>query len=156
MPHVYDAAWSGDPTNPGVFITITGSEISAGLTQSGHIIVDLTGTNTSSYNFVAGVSNAVLGTNYVIVSDSTTAGVVGRTTGGNTTPNEPADTPTYWISNDFLNLVNALPPSLDGNGFNTPTTTPAGGRPYFDGVTAGGLDTDARIWLNNNGYWTNY
>ena len=154
MPHVYDAAWSGDPTNPGVFITIIGSEISAGLTQSGHIIVDLTGTNTSSYNFVAGVSNAVLGTNYVIVSDSTTAGVVGRTTGGNTTPNEPADTPTYWISNDFLALVNALPPSTNVGSNATQSVTFA--RPYFDGVTAGGFAADAKDWLKTYGYWTNY
>ena len=159
MPHVYDAAWSGDPTNPGVFITITGSEISAGLTQSGHIIVDLTGTNTSSYNFVAGVSNAVLGTNFVIVSDSTTAGVVGRTTGGNTTPNEPADTPTYWISNgstpdDFLNLVNALPPSTNVGSNATQSGTFA--RPYFDGASAGGFAADAKDWLKTYGYWNNY
>ena len=148
MPHVYDAAWSG----PGV--TASGSEISAGLTQSGHIIVDLTGTNTSSYNFVAGVSNAVLGTNYVIVSDSTTAGVVGRTTGGNTTPNEPADTPTYWISNDFLNLVNALPPSTNV-GFNAGESGTFS-RPYFDGASAGGFAADAKDWLKTYGYWTNY
>ena len=148
MPHVYDAAWSG----PGV--TASGSEISAGLTHSGHIIVDLTGTNTSSYNFVAGVSNAVLGTNYVIVSDSTTAGVVGRTTGGNTTPNEPADTPTYWISNDFLNLVNALPPSTNV-GFNAGESGTFS-RPYFDGASAGGFAADAKDWLKTYGYWTNY
>ena len=148
MPHVYDAAWSG----PGV--TASGSEISAGLTQSGHIIVDLTGTNTSSYNFVAGVSNAVLGNNFVIVSDSTTAGVVGRTTGGNTTPNEPADTPTYWISNDFLNLVNALPPSTNV-GFNAGESGTFS-RPYFDGASAGGFAADAKDWLKTYGYWTNY
>ena len=166
LTHVYDAAWSGDPSNPGAFLTITGTEIIDGLTQSGHIIVDASGgsntTFASSYNIVAGVSNIALGTNFVIVSDSTTAGVVGRTTGGGTTPDEPADTPTYWISNgstpdDFLNLVNALPPSLEGNGFNTPLTKPPGGRPYFDGSTAGiGDAAAAKTWLNNNGYWTSY
>ena len=153
MPHVYDAAWSG----PGV--TASGSEISAGLTQSGHIIVDLTGTNTSSYNFVAGVSNAVLGNNFVIVSDSTTAGVDGRTTGGNTTPDEPPDTPTYWISNGssdtaFLTLVNALPPSTNvGSNATQPGTF---ARPYFDGASAGGFAADAKDWLKTYGYWNNY
>ena len=157
MPHVYDAAWSG----PGV--TINGTEIASGLTQSGHIIVDASGgsntTFASSYNIVAGVSNAVLGTNFVIVSDSTTAGVVGRTTGGGTTPDEPADTPTYWISNgsspdEFLELVNALPASTNV-GFNA-AESGTFARPYFDGNTAGGFDTDARDWLKTYGYWTNY
>ena len=151
LTHVYDAAWSTS--------TISGTEIIDGLTQSGNIIVDLTGTNTSSYNFVAGVSNIVLGANFVIVSDSTTAGVVNRSTGGGTTPDEPADTPTYWISNgsspdDFLNLVNALPASTNV-GFNAPETVTFA-RPYFDGVTAGGFATDARDWLKTYGYWTNY
>jgi len=157
MPHVYDAAWAG----PGVTITVT--EIGDGLTQSGHIIVDVSGgsntTFVSSYNIVAGVSNSVLGTNFVIVSDSTTAGVVGRTTGGGTTPAEPADTPTYWISNgsspdDFLNLVNALPASTNV-GFNAPESGMFA-RPYFDGVTAGGFALDAKDWLKTYGYWTNY
>jgi len=151
LTHVYDAAWST--------LTISGTEIIDGLTQSGNIIVDLTGTNTSSYNFVAGVSNIVLGTNFVIVSDSTTAGVVGRTTGGNTTPNEPANTPTYWISGGnspdaFLALVNALPPSTNV-GFNVGETVTFA-RPYFDGASAGGFATDARIWLKTYGYWNNY
>ena len=155
MPHVYDAAWSVVP--------ITGHEIIDGLTQSGHIIVDVSGgsntTFVSSYNIVAGVSNSVLGTNFVIVSDSTTAGVVGRSTGGGTTPDEPADTPTYWISggnspDDFLALVNALPPSTNV-GFNVGETVTFA-RPYFDGASAGGFATDARIWLKTYGYWNNY
>jgi hypothetical protein len=152
MGAVYNAAWSS--------ITITGAEITNGLTQSGNIIVDTVGTNTSSYNFVAGISNTELTNGYVIVTDTSTAGVVGRSTGNSTGPSAPANQPTYWVSNglsndDFLDLVNALPPTLDGNGFNTPNTTPAGGRPYFDG-TAGFDAPAARIWLKNNGYWTNY
>lgn len=152
MGAVYNAAWST--------LTITGTEITNGLTQSGNIIVDTVGTNTSSYNFVAGISNTELTNGYVIVTDTSTAGVVGRSTGNNTGPSAPANQPTYWVSNglsndDFLDLVNALPPTLDGNGFNIPNTTPPGGRPYFTGNSPF-ADTDARIWLKNNGYWTNY
>lgn len=150
---VYNAAWST--------LTITGSDITKGLTQSGNIIVDTVGTNTSLYSFVAGISNVKIAAGeYVIVTDTTTAGVVGRSTANSTGPNAPSNQPTYWVSKGsspdaFLNLVNALPPSLDGNGFNTPNTTPAGGRPYFDGST--GYDAPAaKTWLNNNGYWTNY
>ena len=149
---VYNAAWST--------LTITGSDISKGLTQSGNIIVDTVGNNTSLYNFVAGISNVELTSGYVIVTDTTTAGVVGRSTGNSTGPNAPSNQPTYWVSNGlsndaFLNLVNALPPTLDGNGFNTPNTTPPNGRPYFDGTGTGDA-ASAKVWLMNNGYWTNF
>jgi len=124
-------------------------------------------TSWSSASFVGGLSASYDSSGYVIISDSTTAGVIGRTTGNNTTNtiNAPAgtqipDKPTYWVSltkdgDGFLALVNKLPPSLDGNGFNTPNTTPAGGRPYFDG-TAGFDAAAAKTWLNQNGYWTSY
>lgn len=154
MGAVYNAAWSTS--------TITGTEITNGLTQSGNIIVDTVGTNTSSYNFVAGISNVKIAAGeYVIVSDTDTAGVVGRSTANGTGAPAPIKQPTYWVSNgslatDFLNLVNALPPTLNGNGFNTPNTTPPGGRPYFDGTPGTGDAAAAKTWLNNNGYWTNY
>jgi len=55
---------------------------------------------------------------YVIVSDTTTTGLVGRTTGGGTGVAQ-ADTPTFWKSagltdQDLVDLINKLPGS-EGN-----------------------------------------
>ena len=124
----------------------------------------------SSASFVGGLSFSYYTGFWVIICDSTTTGVVGRTTGNNTSnpinapgipPVQIPDKPTFWIGKkstdaEFCLLVNKLPPTLDGNGYNTPTTTPPGGRPYFDGVSPGSTASDAKTWLNQNGYWTSY
>ena len=146
------------------------------------VVISSAFTSWSSYNFVGGLSASYDASGYIIICDSTTAGVIGRTTGNNTTNpiNAPAgteipDKPTYWVSNGkndaaFLILFNSLPPTLDGNGYNTPTTTPPGGRPYIDSgdvSTYGNITglpnnpyTDpydaAKDWLKINGYWTSY
>ena len=140
-----------------------------GCDMIGHIAVvtDPSFSSWSSASFVGGLSFFYSTGFWVIICDSTTAGVVGRTTGNNTTNpiNAPSGfeldyKPTFWIGKktdaDFCILVNKLPPTLDGNGYNTPTTTPAGGRPYFDGVSAGFTASGAKTWLNQNGYWTSY
>jgi hypothetical protein len=155
----YSTAYvTGSPTAP------TGADVVGNIM----VVVSSAFTSWSSYSFVGGLSESYDTSGYVIISDSTTAGVIGRTTGNNTTNpiNAPAGTeidykPTFWVSNGkndqaFLILFNSLPPTLDGNGYNTPTTTPAGGRPYFDGVSAGFTASGAKTWLNNNGYWTSY
>lgn len=92
-------------------------------------------------NFVGGVSGSYDSIGYVIISDTTTAGVVGRTTGGNTTGPAPADTPTFWVSATkddagFLSLFNRLPVRANLVAFTDPF--------------------EASAWLRMNGYWTNY
>jgi hypothetical protein len=169
----YSAAYVGSGATP-----------IAGCDMIGHIAVvtAVNFTSWSSASFVGGLSASYDSSGYVIICDSTTAGVIGRTTGNNTTNpiNAPSGfeldyKPTYWVSNGkndqaFLILFNSLPPTLDGNGYNTPTTTPAGGRPYIDSgdvSTYGNITglpnnpyTDpydaAKDWLNQNGYWTSY
>lgn len=169
---VYSTAYvTGSPTAP------TGADV------VGNIMVVVSSAFTSwTYSFVGGLSASYDTSGYVIICDSTTAGVNGRTTGNNTTNpiNAPAgtqipDKPTFWVSNGknaaaFLILFNSLPPTLDGNGYNTPTTTPAGGRPYLDSGDPStysnitGLPNNpytsvydaAKDWLKINGYWTSY
>jgi hypothetical protein len=92
-------------------------------------------------NFVGGVSGSYDSIGYVIISDTTTAGVVGRTTGGNTTGPAPADTPTFWVSATkddagFLSLFNRLPERADLASLTDPF--------------------EAAAWLRLSGYWTNY
>jgi hypothetical protein len=169
---VYSTAYvTGSPTAP------TGTDVVGNIM----VVVSSAFTSWSSASFVGGLSASYDSSGYVIISDSTTAGVNGRTTGNNTTNtiNAPAgtqipDKPTFWVSNGkndqaFLILFNSLPPTLDNVGYNTPTTTPAGGRPYFDNGDASTYNlpalpnfpytdayTAARDWLNQNGYWTSY
>ena len=127
----------------GKYVTAyTGGTNISGFVNIGNIAVDGTGTGDYSLaSFVGGVLGTYDSNGYVIISDTTTAGVVGRTTGGNTEGPAPANTPTFWVSPTkddvgFLFLVNKLP-ARSGQ---TPFTT-------------GG---DAKTWLNNNGYWTSY
>jgi hypothetical protein len=73
-------------------------------------------------SWVGGVDNS---DGYVIVSDTTSTGLVGRTTGGGTGI-APADTPTFWKSaaltdQALLNLINKLP----GSAGNYPNVTAA-------------------------------
>jgi hypothetical protein len=93
----------------------TGDPIS-GTTQVNDIAI-ATGNNPdyTEGSWVGGVDNSNA---YVIVSDTTSAGLVGRTTGGGTGI-APANTPTFWKSaaltdQALLNLVNKLP-GLAGN-----------------------------------------
>jgi len=116
-------------------------------------------TSWSSASFVGGLSASLDLAGYVIISDSNTAGIVGRTTGGGTTPDEPPDKPTYWVSvtkddTGFLTLVNSLPPSTNV-GFNI-GEAPTFYRPYFDGSPGVGDAANAKVWLNTYGYWTSY
>ena len=115
----------------------------SGFTNTGKIAID-TNPGSGDYsiaNFVGGVLSTYDSNGYVIISDTTTAGIVGRTTGGNTTPPVSANEPTFWVSptkdeSGFLFLVNRLP----ARSSQTPFTT----------------GSDAKTWLNNNGYWTSY
>jgi hypothetical protein len=130
----------------------------------GHIAVvtAVNFTSWSSASFVGGLSASYDSSGYVIISDSTTAGVNGRTTGNNTTNtiNAPAgtqipDKPTFWVSNGkndqaFLILFNSLPPTLDNGDASTYNLPALPNFPYTDAYTA------ARDWLNQNGYWTSY
>lgn len=127
----------------GKYVTAyTGGTNISGFVNIGNIAVDGTGTGDYSLaSFVGGVLGTYDSNGYVIISDTTTAGVVGRTTGGNTEGPASANTPTFWVSPTkddvgFLFLVNKLP-ARSGQ---TPFTT----------------GSDAKTWLNNNGYWTSY
>jgi len=169
---IYNAAFvTGSPAAP------TGAEVVGNI-----LVVTLPNSFTSwtSYPIVGGILSTYDSSGYVIISDSTTAGVIGRTTGNNTTNpinapagTEIADKPTFWVSNaktsaSFLDLVNKLPPST-AVGYNVSGTTPPGGRPFFDNGDPGTYNLPAlpnfpyanaydaaRDWLKINGYWTSY
>jgi hypothetical protein len=92
----------------------TGGPIS-GTTQVNNIAIGIENPDYTSGSWVGGVDDT---DGYVIVGDTTTAGLVGRTTGGGTGV-APADTPTFWKSagltdQDLVDLINKLPGS-DGN-----------------------------------------
>ena len=123
----------------GKYITAyTGGAILSGFTNVGNIAVD-TSPGSGDYslgNFVGGVLDTHDSTKYVIITDTANAGVVGRPTGNNTgtTSNNK---PTYWVSPTkddagFLFLVNRLPAR-------------SGQTPFTVG-------SDAKTWLNDNGY----
>lgn len=155
----YSAACvTGSPSAP------TGADVVGNIM----VVISSTFTSWSSYNFVGGLSASYDTSGYVIICDSTTAGVIGRTTGNNTTnpinaPGSPPvqipDKPTFWVSltkdgDGFLALVNSLPPSTNV-GFNI-GEAPTFYRPYFDGSPGVGDAASAKVWLNTYGYWTSY
>ena len=121
----------------------TGGTPISGFENIGNIAVD-TEPGSGDYslgNFVGGVSGSYDNNGYIIISDTTTAGLVGKTTGGNTTGTASANQPTFWAStsktdNSFLDLVNNLPARS--------------GQSAFDNTT------QASTWLSSNGYWTSY
>jgi hypothetical protein len=121
----------------------TGGTPISGFENIGNIAVD-TEPGSGDYslgNFVGGVSGSYDNNGYIIISDTTTAGLVGKTTGGNTTGTASANQPTFWTStsktdNSFLDLVNNLPARS--------------GQSAFDNTT------QASTWLSSNGYWTSY
>ena len=125
----------------------TGGTPISGFENIGNIAVD-TEPGSGDYslgNFVGGVSGSYDNNGYIIISDTTTAGLVGKTTGGNTTGPAPANEPTFWAStsktdDSFISLVNNLPARS--------------GQSPFDGTTHGLVS--ACNWLSLNGYWTSY
>ncbi len=118
-----------------------GDPTPSGWTKYGNIAVDTTGIATiDDLPFSPGIDENYDANGYIIITDTTNAGIVGRTTGNNTGTSE-ADTPTYWATlaqteQSFLDLVNALPGRL-------------GQTPFVDGGSA-------LTWLNSNGYWSSY
>jgi len=130
------------PSASSIYTTAyTGGVPITGFENIGNIAVDVTGNgNTTLGNFVSGIPVQYDSSGYVIISDTTTAGLVARTTGNNT-GTASANTPTFWVSNakddpSFLNLTNRLPQRYNLSPF---------------------IDTpSAKSWLNDNGYWTSY
>ena len=114
----------------------------SGFTNTGKIAID-TNPGSGDYsiaNFVGGVLETYDTSGYVIITDTTTSGVDTRST-GNHTGTASVNTPTFWVSTTkddigFLYLVNRLPERK-------------GLTPFTSGISA-------KIWLNNNGYWTSY
>ncbi len=113
----------------------------SGWTKVGSVAIDTTGiASPNDIPFLPGIDENYDTNGYVIISDTTTAGLVGRTTGNNTGV-AVSDTPTYWATllkteQSFLELVNKLPART-------------GQTPFVDGNTA-------LTWLNSNGYWSSY
>jgi hypothetical protein len=120
----------------------TGGATISGFTNIGNIAVD-TNPGSGNYalgNFVGGVLDSYDTSGYVVISDNTTAGVVGWSTGNNT-GTASANTPIFWVSPTkddvgFLYLINRLPAR------------------YGQSLFTNG--SDAKTWLDTNGYWTSY
>jgi hypothetical protein len=110
-----------------------------GCTQVGNIAVSTNMSITNLSGFSGGVEDA---NGYIIISDTVNAGLVGRSTANKvgvvaSTPSVP----TYWRSLlktdvSFLTLSNKLP-----------------ARKYQTAFTTA---TDAKTWLNSNGYYTSW
>lgn len=109
-----------------------------GCTQVGNIAVS---TNMSITN-LSGFSGGVDDTNgYIIVSDTVNAGLVGRSTGNKKGTVGASSAPTYWRSSlktdaSFIILSNKLPARRYQTAFTTAT--------------------EAKTWLNSNGYYTSW
>lgn len=118
----------------------TGESAPDGWVKYGNIAVDVNGTaNASTQPFTPGIDTTLEANGYVIITDTTNAGIVGRPKAGGGTAGESV--PTFWLSNarteaSFCDLFNRLPARKD-----------------MITITAG---TAASEWLNNNGYWTSF
>ena len=126
----------------GKYVTAyTGGTNISGFFNIGNIAVDDTGNGDYSLaSFVGGVLSTYDSTGYVIITDTTTAGVDTRST-GNHTGTASTNTPTFWVSPTkddvgFLYLVNRLP--------------------VRKGLASFTETSSAITWLNTNGYWTSY
>jgi hypothetical protein len=113
-----------------------------GFTNIGNIAID-TNPGAGDYTaaeFVGGIDETYDTTSYIIISDTTTALLDTRSTGGNTGVALPKQ-PTFFASKQkteesFLRMVNRLPARVN--------------QPKF---TEG---SKAKKWLNDNGYWTTF
>ena len=129
----------------GKYVTaFTGGVIKSGFKNIGKIAID-TNPGAGDYttaNFVGGVLETYDSTGYIIITNTTDAGIVGRPTGNNT-GTAPGSTPTFWVSPTkddagFLYLVNRLPFTQD-----------SGEIPFTDA-------TWAANWLRTAGFWSTY
>jgi hypothetical protein len=128
----------------GKYVTAyTGGYGISGFRNVGNIAVD-TNPGSGDYslgNFIGGVMSSYDSTGYIIITDTSTAGVVGRTTGNNSGIISQPNQPTFWVSptkddTGFLYLVNRLPER-------------AGQTPFTEPLLAS-------TWLSSNGYWSTY
>ena len=118
-----------------------GNSAPAGWVKYGNIAIDIDGiANASAQPFTPGIDESLDATRYVIITDSTNAGLAGRKiAGGPATAS--ADIPTFWVSSaktddSFCQLVNRLP-----------------GRQGLVSLTS---SSDAFTWLISNGYWSSF
>ena len=118
-----------------------GNSAPAGWVKYGNIAIDIDGiANASAQPFTPGIDESLDATRYVIITDSTNAGLAGRKiAGGPATAS--ADIPTFWVSSaktddSFCQLVNRLP-----------------GRQGLISLTS---SIDAFNWLISNGYWSSF
>ena len=128
----------------GKYITAyTSGTILSGFTNVGNIAID-TNPGSGDYsigNFIGGILDTYDSSGYVIITDTTNAGVVGRPTGNNSGLMSQTNQPTFWVSptkddDSFLFLVNRLPAR--------------------SGLTPFTSALEASTWLVSNGYWTTY
>jgi hypothetical protein len=125
----------------------TGGVQLRGFENIGNIAVDIEGSGDYSRgNFVGGILNSYDNNGYIIISDTTTSDLVGRTTGGGGIGARD-DVPTFWVSKlktdiSFLNLVNNLPVRKALRESN-----------FANNANDLFLACD---WLLQNGYWTSY
>lgn len=119
----------------------------AGWTKVGSIAVDTTGiASPNNIPFSPGIDSSYDTSSYIIITDTTTAGLVGRNTGNNSGLTAAENTPTYYVStqkteSSFVELVNRLP-------------TRAGQTPFVVGASTSAASASA--WLGANGFWTSY
>jgi prepilin-type processing-associated H-X9-DG protein len=110
-----------------------------GCTQVGNIAVSTDMSITNLSGFSGGIDDT---NGYVIISDTVNAGLVGRSTANHVgVVSSTPSVPTYWrsplrSSDSFINLSNRLPLRK----YQTPFST----------------GSEAKTWLNNNGYFTDF
>lgn len=118
-----------------------GNSAPDGWIKYGNIAVDVDGiANASAKPFTMGINESLATTRYVIITDTTNAGLVGRKIAG-TSATASADIPTFWVSSaktddSFCQLVNRLP-----------------GRQGLVSLTS---SSGAHNWLISNGYWSSF
>lgn len=103
-----------------------------------NIAVDIDVIGGADLPFSPGIVDYYDSLGYVIVTDTTNANIIGRTTGDNIGPTASEKTPTYWASilktvPSFLDLINTLPARN-------------GKIPFTNVITA-------KDWLDKNGYY---
>lgn len=109
----------------------------SGWVKVGNIAVNESGTSSNPSDFVGGILDSYDENGWVVISDTTTAGLVGRPTGGGT-GTASTNTPTFWVSGSktdesFLNLAKRLT-----------------GSQSLVNASSG------KTLLNNSGFWTSW